>query len=74
MARHQNKHIAEAVSYAESLGWRLRMSDGHVWGLLWCPEASRDGCRLHVFSTPRNPEGHARWLRREIDRCPHREG
>jgi hypothetical protein len=24
-----------------------------------------------VWSTPKNPENHARFIRREIDNCPH---
>ena len=72
--RHPDKHIDEVVRHAESLGWRVTLSEGHAWGLLWCPEESREGCRLSVFSTPRVPEHHARWLRKMIDRCPHRQG
>ena len=29
------------------------------------------GCITSVWSTPKNPEGHARQLRREVDACPH---
>jgi hypothetical protein len=72
--RHPNKHIAEAVKYAESLGWRLTKSEGHCWGHLWCPESSREGCRIRVFSTPRVPENHARLIRKDVDSCPHRPG
>jgi hypothetical protein len=32
-----------------------------------CPEESREGCAKSVWSTPRNPEAHARDMRCEID-------
>lgn len=69
--RHPNKHIEQAVQYAVNLGWRCEISNGHAWGKLLCPEQSREGCTVHVYSTPRNCENHARHLRREIDLCPH---
>lgn len=69
--RHPNKHIEGAIQHAETLGWRVDVSGGHAWGRLYCPHASRTGCIVSVWSTPRKPEKHARYLRREIDRCPH---
>ncbi|MCC7476768.1 MAG: hypothetical protein IT425_15365 [Pirellulales bacterium] len=70
-SRHPDKHIEKAVSYAEDLGWVAELSNGHIWGKLYCPERSRDGCIVFVYSTPRSRETHARQLRREIDLCPH---
>jgi hypothetical protein len=72
--RHPDKHIESAVQYAESLGWRVRMASGHAWGHLYCPLEAREGCRLSVWSTPKNAENHARHLRRDIDNCPHDQG
>ena len=73
MADHPNKHIREVIQYAEGRGWRVRRGGGsaHVWGQLFCPEATREGCIVRVFSTPRNPQNHARRIRREVDKCPH---
>src|SRR4051794_25820205 len=71
---HPNKEINEVIEYAVSLGWRYTPSSGHAHGQLWCPHAERGGCRWSVWSTPRNPVKHARWLRRQIDTCPHRGG
>ena len=70
---HSNKHIREAIRYAESKGWTVAKAGprAHIWGTLWCPQASREGCRIRVMSTPRNPEKHARDIRRDVDRCPH---
>jgi hypothetical protein len=70
-APHPNKHVELAVQYAESLGWRVEMSKGHAWGHLLCPQSTREGCIVGVWSTPRNPENHARHIRRDIDLCPH---
>jgi hypothetical protein len=69
--RHPDKHIEQAIQYAESLGWRVQMSKGHAWGHLYCPQSTREGCIVSVWSTPRNPENHARHIRRDVDLCPH---
>lgn len=69
--RHPNKHIERAIQYAEQLGWRVVVPGGHAWGRLLCPFSTREGCIVSVWSTPRNPENHARHVRREVDQCPH---
>ncbi|REK21671.1 MAG: hypothetical protein DWQ45_16860 [Planctomycetota bacterium] len=69
--RHPNKHIEAAVRYAEAQGWRVVSSNGHAWARLFCPHQSHEGCKISVWSTPRNPENHARHIRREVDVCPH---
>ena len=71
MKSHQNKHIREAVNYAIERGWRLTESTGHVWGQLLCPLQTREGCVIRVFGTPKNPENHAKWIRRNVEKCPH---
>jgi hypothetical protein len=71
--RHPNKHIEQAVRFAEASGWRVEMSNGHAWGFLLCPRHTREGCKVGVYSTPRNPENHARQLTREVDLCPHQD-
>ena len=69
--RHPDKHIEKAVRYAESLGWRVEISNGHAWGFLLCPQHTREGCSVTVNSTPRRPENHARKITRDVDLCPH---
>jgi hypothetical protein len=69
--RHPDKHIEAAVRYALERGWRVEISQGHAWGHLLCPRRSRDGHIVPVWSTPRSPERHARWIRREIEKCDH---
>ncbi|SNT59687.1 hypothetical protein SAMN05216374_5481 [Tardiphaga sp. OK246] len=70
---HPNKEIEAAVAYAEQNGWSWVKVKGHAWAKLLCAHHDREGCAVFVWSTPRNPQNHARQLRREIDRCPHRE-
>lgn len=72
--RHPNKDIDAVIRYAEGRGWRVMAGGSHAWGFLLCPERSRTGCRLHVWSTPRDPFGHAKDLRRDIDGCRHQAG
>lgn len=69
--RHKHKEIEKVVKYAASLGWRVREGSGHVWAYLYCPRADRSGCKVGVWSTPKNPEDHARKVRRQVDSCPH---
>jgi hypothetical protein len=73
LADHPNKHIREAIKYAISQGWGLQKASAraHIWGTLYCTQSGRDGCRIRVMSTPKTPEGHARDIRRAVDRCPH---
>ncbi|MDE2977519.1 MAG: hypothetical protein OXU63_08355 [Acidobacteriota bacterium] len=70
--RHPKKEVEAAVREAEEAGWTVTLSPrGHSWGVMKCSEASRDGCRAWVASTPRNPGNHANDLRRKIRRCTH---
>jgi len=69
--RHPNKHVQAAVDEAINRGWRLIKCGGHVWGELYCPEASREGCIIRVHSTPQNPESHAKRIRHLTECCQH---
>lgn len=74
MARHPNKEIQAALNFAESEGWAvLKSPKGHCWGILRCPHG-RGGCQKSVWSTPRDPESHAKAIRRFVEKCPHQEG
>lgn len=70
---HPNKDISAAIHEAIACGWRYTLSGGHAHGILWCPCESREGCHYSVWSTPRSPKQHARWLLRKIHECPHGE-
>ena len=71
--RHPNKEIEEAIAYAESKGWRNKASGGsaHAWGRLLCPETTREGCQLSIWSTPKNASNHAKQILRRVENCPH---
>jgi hypothetical protein len=69
--RHAKPAIEKAVQYAEQQGWRVESSNGHAWGRLYCPFSSREGCIVSVWSTPKNPDSHARHIRKIVDSCPH---
>jgi hypothetical protein len=71
VADHPNKHIREALKYAEQQGWMIRKSSGrtHAWGVVYCQFGHRP-CWMSIYSTPKNPESHARDIRRTVDRCP----
>jgi hypothetical protein len=71
MADHPNKHIREALNYAEACGWTIKKAGprAHAWGVIQCSYGHRD-CRMSIWSTPRNPENHAKAIRRKVDRCP----
>jgi hypothetical protein len=71
--RYPNREIEEAVQYAESLGWEFVRTGSHAWGRMRCPRGQRDGCQFSVWSTPRNPHGHARPIRSQVADCPHTE-
>lgn len=71
--KHPSKHIQGAIDYAKEKGWRVIETgkSSHAFCRLYCPEKSRDGCKMSVWSTPRNERGHARQIKRRVDRCPH---
>lgn len=71
--KHPEKPIELAIQYAENLGWRVEKAGprAHAWGRLYCPQATRTGCIISVWSTPRNADNHARQIRKSVDQCPH---
>ena len=78
--RHANREIEGALRHAEMYGWRVEVSAGHAhaWGRMYCPNPDsqcREGefCIVSIWSTPRSPVDHARWIRRTVDGCTRRE-
>jgi hypothetical protein len=73
MSDHPNKHIRAVIAYALDHGWTCQKAGprAHTWGRLYCPHSDRTGCVRAIYSTPKNPEDHAKDIRRAIDRCPH---
>jgi len=68
---HPNKHIRQALEYAENQGWSIQKSGprAHAWGRIMCGHGHAD-CRMSIWSTPRSPQDHARDIERKVDRCP----
>lgn len=71
MNHHANKHIRAALKYATDHGWVVKKSGprAHAWGVVYC-SFGHSFCWFAVYSTPKNPERHARDIRRTVDRCP----
>lgn len=63
------------LRYALQIGWSLIESGSsvHAWGFLYCPEKSRLGCKISVWSTPKVPENHAKQILKIIQNCHHNE-
>lgn len=77
-SRHPNKEIERALAELEGMGWSVEEAKGrsaHNWGFVLCPtnagKECRSGvfCRMSVWSTPRNPRGHAADLVRKARGC-----
>jgi hypothetical protein len=66
---HPNKHIREAIKYAEERGWIFTKSRGHAFGRIRCGHGHR-ACQKSIWSTPRSPEWHADDIRDFVDKCP----
>lgn len=71
--KHPNKEIENSIRKAEQFGWRYQKAGGsaHAWGHLLCPLNERGGCRMSIWSTPRNADNHARQILKQIQKCPH---
>lgn len=71
-ARHPKKEVEKALAQMEKAGWEVAMaSSGHRWGVAKCGEASRAGCQVSIWSTPRSPGHHARQLLHRLEQCSH---
>ncbi|WP_261093290.1 hypothetical protein [Serratia quinivorans] len=64
-----NKHIQAALAYAISRGWLFHASNGHAFGRLHCALPNHREHMMSIWSTPKNPEQHAKQIRRKVDQC-----
>jgi hypothetical protein len=73
--KHPDKDIEKAILYAEEKGWVFKDSgkSAHAWGRLLCPLHTREGCKMSVWSTPRNSYNHARQIERLVNKCIHED-
>ena len=68
-ARHSKPDVEKALQHAEANGWQVSVSSGgHAWGQARCKTA---GCRVSIWSTPKNAGNHAKQIRRAVKNCPH---
>ena len=65
--RHPDKGIRKAIKQAAAAGWSVDYGKGHRWGTLLCGA----GCRVAVWSTPRNPDVIAKRIGEAVRKCPH---
>jgi hypothetical protein len=71
---HPNKEIAEAIQYAKKNGWKIKEGGAHAWGKMYCPHNSQECrcgefCIQSIWSTPKNPQNHAKLIKRVVDHC-----
>lgn len=64
---HQHKVINAVIEELLAKGWEI-LEKGHRYRM-HCPHHK---VYIRIDSTPKNPEGHARRMRREAARCPDR--
>ncbi|AUG99120.1 hypothetical protein CWC46_04390 [Prodigiosinella confusarubida] len=74
MKKHPNKHIQAAIDYALSKGWVWVPPGGsaHCFCKLRCGNSADEhqDHQMSVWSTPGNPENHAKQIRRNVNHCP----
>lgn len=75
-SRHPKKEVEQVLGELEEHGWRVveRDGKGHAWGLLRCPNHSKDCrcgefCQMTINSTPQNAGNHAAKLRNRALAC-----
>ncbi|KMJ45523.1 hypothetical protein ABLB69_09785 [Xenorhabdus khoisanae] len=69
MKKHPNQFIQAAIDYALYKGWKFRPSYGHAFGRLYCGTPNHPEHMMSIWSTPRNPENHAKQIIRKVDTC-----
>jgi hypothetical protein len=74
--RHSEPCIEKAVKYAESMGWVYVAAgkSAHAWGKIQCPNNDKQCrcgqfCQNSIWSTPKNPEAHAKKIRQWVEHC-----
>ena len=75
--KHPNKAIRDAIAEAVASGWSLVEAGGsaHCFCRLRCGIPEHSDHMMSVWSTPKNPENHARQILRKVRQCkPNRDG
>lgn len=71
LGRHPKKEVQQSLEEILADGW-WRLEEGGHWGLLYCGQRDRSGCRISVHGTPSDPSWHAKDIEREARKCRHR--
>ncbi|WP_126462697.1 hypothetical protein [Providencia rustigianii] len=63
--------MQQAIEYAELQGWFIVMGShsSHCYAKLRCGIEGHQDHMLSIWSTPRNPENHAKQIKRMVDKC-----
>lgn len=72
--RHPNKEVEAVLKELEGLEWKVRVSKGHAWGTIRCPQNEDDCrcgkyCQMSIWSTPRDPQAFANHIRNKALSC-----
>lgn len=70
MAKHPNKSIQAALEYAKKHGWEIVPygRSAHSFCRLRCKQGHTEH-QMSIWSTPRNPENHAKQILRKVKEC-----
>lgn len=75
---HSDQDVQAAIDYALASGWTLVRTgkSSHAFAKLRCPKndpncRNRQFCSNSIWSTPKNPQAHAKAIRRWVDNCLH---
>lgn len=71
MKEHPNKHIQAALNYALVKGWYFVPGgkSSHCFGRIRCGLSTHRDHMMSIWSTPGNPENHAKQIIRMVERC-----
>ena len=70
MRYHTNKEINQAIQYAIEHGWHIVNSgkSSHSHCRLRCNFGHHEH-QMSIWSTPKNPQNHAKQIIRKVDEC-----
>lgn len=70
MKKHPNKHVREAIEYAVENGWDVVETgkSGHAFCRLKCILGHAEH-QMSIWSTPKDPETHAKQILRKVRQC-----
>ncbi|MCX8957861.1 hypothetical protein EHW66_07445 [Erwinia psidii] len=69
--KHRNRQIQQAIEFAMEHGWILIVAgkSAHCFAKLRCGVAGHLEHTISIWSTPGNPENHAKQIVRKVRQC-----